>query len=144
MGVFATRSPFRPNSLGLSAVRLMKIRLDHPELGPILHVAGADLMDNTPIFDIKPYVPHTDCRQEAIGGFSEKVRDYRLKVELPCQYLELLPEKKREALKKILEQDPRPAYQNSPDRVYGFAFGGFEIKFTVKKDLLQVCSIEKI
>lgn len=144
MGVFATRSPFRPNSLGLSAVRLMKIRLDHPELGPILHVAGADLMDNTPIFDIKPYVPHTDCRQEAIGGFSEKVRDYRLKVDLPCQYLELLPEKKREALKKILEQDPRPAYQNSPDRVYGFVFGGFEIKFTVKKDLLQVCSIEKI
>lgn len=143
MGVFATRSPFRPNSLGLSAVRLTKLQLDHPELGPVLYVAGADLMDGTPIFDIKPYVPHADCRQEAAGGFSDKVRDYRLEVEISFQYLDLIPREKRQALKKILEQDPRPAYQNHPDRVYGFIFSGFEIKFTVKEDLLQVCGIEK-
>lgn len=143
MGVFATRSPFRPNSLGLSAVRLTKIQVAHPQLGPVLHVAGADLMDNTPIFDIKPYVPHADCRPEAFGGFSEKVRDYRLEVEIPRRHLDLIPEEKRNALKKILAQDPRPAYQTSPDRVYGFVFSGFEIKFTVKEGLLQVSSIEK-
>lgn len=141
MGVFATRSPFRPNSLGLSAVRLTKIYLDHPNLGPVLYVAGADLMDGTPIFDIKPYVPHADCRQEASGGFSEKVRNYRLEVDIPPQFLLLIPVEKREALKKILEQDPRPAYQNSPDRIYGFEFSGFEIKFAVRDGLLQVCSV---
>lgn len=143
MGVFATRSPFRPNSLGLSAVRLVKTEPAHPEFGPVLYVAGADLMDGTPIFDIKPYVPHADCRENAEGGFSQEVRDYRLEVEIPNQYLEKLPQGKREALKKILEQDPRPAYQEDPERIYGFSFGGFEIKFTVREGLLKVCGAEK-
>lgn len=143
MGVFATRSPFRPNSLGLSLVRLTKIELAHPEFGPVLHVAGADLMDKTPIFDIKPYVPHADCRIDARGGFSDKVRDYRLETEIPQEYLLQLPESKREALKKILQEDPRPAYQKDPERIYGFPFSGFEIKFTVKEGILRVCGIEK-
>lgn len=143
MGVFATRSPFRPNSLGLSVVRLTKIDLAHPEYGPVLYVAGADLMDGTPIFDIKPYVPHADCKSDAEGGFSDKVRDYRLKTEIAQEHLQQLPEGKREALRKVLEEDPRPAYQRDPERVYGFPFSGFEIKFTVKDGILRVCGIEK-
>lgn len=143
MGVFATRSPFRPNSLGLSAVRLRRIELAHPQYGPVLFVAGADLMDGTPIFDIKPYVPHADCRSDARGGFSDKVRDYRLEVEVAEQELMQIPQEKREALKKVLQQDPRPAYQRDPERVYGFPFSGFEIKFTVREGILRVCGIEK-
>lgn len=144
MGVFATRSPFRPNSLGLSCVGLEKIQLDHREYGPVLYVTGADLMDNTPIFDIKPYVPHSDCHPEAAGGFSDAVKEHRLEVEFPHRLLEEIPYEKRAALKKVLIQDPRPAYQKDPGRIYGFEFAGFEIKFKVKDKALTVCSVEAL
>lgn len=143
MGVFATRSPFRPNPLGLSSVRIEKIDLEHPKFGPVLYVSGVDLMDKTPIFDIKPYVPQADSHPDALGGFSAQVKDYRVKVEFPEPLLLLLPEEKREILKEVLAEDPRPAYQKDPDRVYGFEFAGFEIKFTVRNHLLTVCSVEE-
>ena len=142
-GVFATRSPFRPNSLGLSAVRLEKAELHHPQLGPVLYVAGADLMDGTPIFDIKPYMPYSDSCPEACGGFSANVKDYRLQVEVTQELLEKLPEEKRKALKKVLAEDPRPSYQRDPERIYGFGFAGYEIKFSVKDRILTVLQIEE-
>lgn len=143
VGVFATRSPFRPNSLGLSAVRLIKVELHHPKLGPVLYVAGADLMDGTPIFDIKPYVPHSDSDPQAKGGFSSNVKDYRLQVAFPQELLLRLPAEKRQALKKVLEEDPRPSYHKDPERVYGFEFAGYEIKFSVRDGLLTVLHVDK-
>ena len=142
VGVFATRSPFRPNSLGLSSVKLVKIE-NHTELGPVLHVSGADLMDGTPIFDIKPYVPHADSHPEAIGGFGDNFKDYHLDVEFPEKLMQLIPEGKRESLKGVLAQDPRPSYQQDPDRIYGFEFAGFEIKFKVQKGMLTVYQVIK-
>lgn len=141
IGVFATRSPFRPNPIGLSCVRLEEIQM-HGEWGPVLCVAGADLMDGTPIYDVKPYLPMADCRPEASGGFTDQRKDYTLQVEIPDQWLGLVEEKQREALKGILAQDPRPAYQDDPERVYGFVFAGMEIKFKVRQNLLTVCGIE--
>lgn len=143
VGVFATRSPFRPNSLGLSAVRLEKAEPRHPRLGPVLYVAGADLMDGTPIFDIKPYMPYSDSYPEAHGGFSAGVKDYRLRVEFPEELLAKLPKEKGNALKKILAEDPRPSYQKDPERVYGFGFAGYEIKFSVKDKTLIVLQVEE-
>lgn len=143
MGVFATRSPFRPNPIGLSAVRMDKIELDTLN-GPVIHVAGADLMDKTPIFDIKPYLPHADCQPEALGGFGDEVRDYALKVEIPEQWMLLIPGEKRHALMQVLAQDPRPAYQKDPDRIYGFTFAGYEVRFRVIDGVLSVCQIELI
>ncbi len=143
MGVFATRSPFRPNSLGLSCVRLLGV--EHTEeMGTVLHVGGADLMDGTPIFDIKPYIPYSDSHPDAIGGFADTAGDYLLTVTFPRSLLERLPEDKREAAIGILSHDPRPAYQRKPGRVYGVNFAGFDIRFTVDDKVLTVQSVEKI
>ena len=143
MGVFATRSPFRPNPIGLSSVRLLHAEL-HGSQGPVLHVAGADLMDGTPILDIKPYLPYTDSHPDAIGGFSDPVRDYALKVEFPDCWLALVPERLREPVMGILAQDPRPSYQNDPERVYGVAFGGYDFRFRVRDGVLTICEVEKL
>ena len=138
-GVFATRSPFRPNSIGLSSVRLEGI--EHTEkYGTVLHVSGADLMDGTPIFDIKPYVPYSDCHTGATGGFSKDGSE-KLSVVFSGELLKKVHEEKRNALIKVLELDPRPAYQNDPERVYGFGFAGMEIKFMVCENILTVTDV---
>lgn len=140
MGVFATRSPFRPNAIALSSVKLERVEFDS-ELGPVLHISGADLMDNSPIFDIKPYLPYTDSHPEASNGFALATADTVLRVDIPEELLRRIPESRRAALHDVLAQDPRPAYQNEPERVYGFEFAGFEVKFKVSGDLLTVCDI---
>ena len=140
VGVFATRSPFRPNSLGLSAVRLEDVSLGG-DRGPVLHVSGVDLADGTPIFDIKPYIPYADCLPEAGGGFTDAVPRPLLRVEADAALLERIPKDKREALLGILENDPRPAYQSSPDRIYGLPFAGYEVRFTVSGGVLTVVDI---
>lgn len=142
MGVFATRSPFRPNGIALSCVKLEKIELS-AKTGQVLIVCGADMVNDTPIYDIKPYLPFTDSHPEATAGFADAVCDYSLKVEFPQEYLCLIPAESRDGLIQVLSQDPRPSYQNDPGRVYGFGFAGFEIKFTVKDDVLTVCAAEK-
>lgn len=142
VGVFASRSPFRPNSLGLSCVKLEGIE-ETEKHGMILHVSGADLMDGTEIVDIKPYIPYADCHPDATGGFSKDSTAPKLKVECPEAMLSPLPEEKRTALIKVLELDPRPAYQDDENRVYGFGFAGFEIKFSVNGDTLYVREITK-
>lgn len=142
MGVFATRSPFRPNPIGLSCVRLERIEL-HPELGPVLHVSGADLMDGTPIYDIKPYIPYADSHPDASAGYTGQVDMQPLRVEIPPTLLGLLPPDKREALTGVLAQDPRPRYQTSPERVYGLEFAGFDVRFTVDGGTLTVREILK-
>lgn len=140
MGVFATRSPYRPNSIGLSSVRLERVELD-PDLGPVLHVSGADLMDGTPIYDIKPYAPYADAHPEARGGFTDQTPRRRLTVDCPPPLLELVPEEKREALLGVLAEDPRPAYQDDPERVYAMTFAGLEIKFRVSGQMLTICQV---
>ena len=142
MGVFATRSPFRPNPIGLSSVRLKGI-VQHPTLGPVLHVAGADLMDGTPIFDIKPYLPYTDAHPQASSGFTADYEGYHLTVRFPEDLLKKVPPEKQAALRGVLAQDPRPSYQEDPTRVYGMAFGGLEVKFSVQDGVLTVLSVEK-
>ena len=137
MGVFATRSPFRPNGIGLSCVRLLGLK-QHVENGPVLYVAGADLLDGTPILDIKPYLPLTDCHQEAEGGFSESNSDYRLSVHFPGELLCLVKKDKQKALLGVLAEDPRPAYQTDAARVYGMEFAGYTIKFRVVEKTLYV------
>ena len=141
MGVFATRSPFRPNNLGLSCVKLLGVEhtADH---GTVLHVGGADLMDGTPIFDIKPYIPYADCQPEATGGFTDTAGDFLLNVEFPASLLEKLPEEKREAAIQVLSHDPRPSYQRKPDRIYGLTFAGFDLRFQVKEDILTVVEVD--
>lgn len=140
LGVFATRSPFRPNSLGLSSVRILG--LDHTaEHGTVIHVAGADLMDGTPIFDIKPYIPYSDCHTDASGGFTETAEDFILEVMFPSELLQTIPDNKRQALIGVLSHDPRPSYQSDPNRVYGLSFGGYNIRFTVNKRTLTVCDV---
>ena len=143
MGVFATRSPFRPNNLGLSSVRLLGVRHTR-EFGTVLDVGGADLMDGTPIFDIKPYIPYGDCHPEATGGFTDQVGDFLLQVEFPPALLNQLPEEKRAAAIGVLSHDPRPSYQREPDRVYGLSFSGFDIRFTVADNVLTVQSVSRI
>ena len=137
MGVFATRSPFRPNPIGLSCVKLLKVEQDET-LGPVLTVAGADLMDGTPIYDIKPYIPYADCHPEAVGGFTTKVDMKPLTVDFPAELLAKVPEGKRDALIGVLEQDPRPRYQKDPGRIYGLSFAGLEVKFSVEAQTLTV------
>lgn len=136
MGVFATRSPFRPNPIGLSSVRLEKIDFEAAN-APVLYVSGADIMDGTPVYDIKPYLAYTDAHPEAVGGFSRPDGVLRVKFAAGQQ----VPEELRRELTEILEQDPRPAYQNSPERVYIMDFAGFEVKFTVEGDVLTVVNI---
>ncbi len=142
MGVFATRSPFRPNPIGLSCVTLEEVRL-HTQEGPVLIVGGADLMDGTPIYDIKPYLPYVDAHPEARGGFGSEKAGYALAVDFPQELARLLPEDKREALCGVLAGDPRPSYQDDPGRVYGVAYAGFNVKFTVAKGTLTVVGVEK-
>ena len=142
MGVFATRSPFRPNSLGLSSVKLLGVEQTE-EYGTVLHVGGADLMDGTPIFDIKPYIPYGDCHPEATGGFTDTAGEFILKVNFPADLLNLLPQDKQEAAKAVLSHDPRPSYQRKPDRIYGLTFAGFDIRFQVQEDTLTVVEVNK-
>lgn len=140
VGVFASRSPFRPNAIGLSCVQLLAVE-HHPEWGTVLRVSGADLMDNTPIYDIKPYLPHADCRPEATGGYSAEGLSHTLAVVLPPRWEQEIPPQHRAALRAVLAQDPRPAYQQDPSRVYGFPFAGLEVRFTVDGDTLTVCGV---
>lgn len=140
MGVFATRSPFRPNPLGLSVVQLEEIVL-HGANAPYLTVSGADLMHGTPIYDIKPYLPHIDSHPEARGGFALPAAAHRLEVRFPEVWLEKVPESLRAGLTEVLAQDPRPSYQHDTDRVYGFPFAGLEVRFTVDGEVLTVCEI---
>lgn len=143
MGVFATRSPFRPNNLGLSCVRLLGVE-ETQEYGTVLHVGGADLMDGTPIFDIKPYIPYSDARPEASGGFTDRAGDFLLNVTFPDKLLELLPENKRNAAIGVLSHDPRPSYQSDPERIYGMSFAGCNIRFRVAETDLTVIDVERI
>jgi len=137
MGVFATRSPFRPNAIGLSALKLDKVEFSKTE-GIILHVSGADLLDGTPIYDIKPYLPYADSIPRAVGGFTESLEERHLEVDFPESLLRLLPEDKRAAAVRVLSLDPRPAYQRDPERVYGLPFGGLEVRFRVADGVLRV------
>lgn len=143
MGVFATRSPFRPNAIGLSCVELVSVEQD-PKLGPVITVAGADLMDGTPILDIKPYIPYSDCKPQAVGGFTDTAGDFLLTVDFPTPLLEKLPVGKREAAVAVLSHDPRPSYQRKRGRVYGLSFAGFDIRFQVEETRLTVCDVVKI
>lgn len=142
MGVFATRSPFRPNNLGLSCVRLLEVKHTQ-QYGTVLIVGGADLLDGTPIFDIKPYIPYSDSRPEAAGGFTDRVGDFLLDVKFPQELLKKLPADKQAAAVGVLSHDPRPSYQRKPGRVYGLNFAGFDIRFTVEGTILTVQSAEK-
>ena len=140
MGVFATRSPFRPNSLGLSCVRLLEVE-QTTNFGTVLHVGGADLMDGTPIFDIKPYIAYGDAHPEALGGFTDHAGDFLLHVTFPDNLLNRIPHDKRQALLGVLSHDPRPSYQRSSDRVYGLSFAGLNIRFRVDGENLFVLEI---
>ena len=141
MGVFATRSPFRPNPIGLSCVRLEEVIPEGRE-GPILRVSGADLMDGTPIYDIKPYLPYADSHPEASGGFAQEVQRRGLRVICPPDILEKIPEADRRAALDLLAQDPRPSYQHDPERVYGMRYGTVNIRFTVAGETLRVTEVE--
>lgn len=141
MGVFATRSPFRPNPLGLTVVRLLAVE-DSPE-GKVLVVSGADMMDGTPVYDVKPYLPYVDSVPGAVGGFTEEKAAYHLNVDFPEKLLQQIPEKQRETLLGVLAQDPRPAYQNDESRVYGFAYAGMDVRFMVCGGTLTVVEIRK-
>jgi tRNA-Thr(GGU) m(6)t(6)A37 methyltransferase TsaA len=140
MGVFATRSPFRPNNLGLSSVKLLGV--EHTkEYGTVLHVAGADLMDGTPIFDIKPYIPYGDSHPDATGGFTDQAKDFILQVQFPQHLLDKIPQDKQAAAIGVLSHDPRPSYQKQADRIYGLNFAGFDIRFQVNGDTLTVLEV---
>lgn len=140
MGVYATRSPFRPNHMGLSCVKLLGVERTQQH-GTVLHVGGADLMDGTPIFDIKPYIPYSDCHPEASGGFTDHAGEFLLNVNFPEELLSRLPENKRDAAIGVLSHDPRPSYQRNPDRIYGLHFAGFDIRFQVKESVLTVLEV---
>ena len=143
MGVFATRSPFRPNNLGLSSVKLLGV--EHTtEFGTVLHVGGADLMDGTPIFDVKPYIAYGDSHPEAKGGFTDTAGEFLLQVDFPEDFLNILPAEKRSAAIGVLSHDPRPSYQRKPDRVYGLTFAGYDIRFKVSDDILTVEEVKKV
>lgn len=140
MGVFATRAPYRPNPIGLSSVKIEKIELNTPE-GPIIEISGADMLDGTPIYDIKPYIAYTDSHPEAIGGFAEEVFENSLSVVGRDEFKNIMPEDKYESLIQILVSDPRPGYKEDSDRIYGMSFAGYEIKFTVSNNVLKIESI---
>lgn len=140
LGVFATRSSFRPNPIAMSCVKIEEVKLDGNN-GPEIVVSGADLMDGTPIVDIKPYLPYADCKPEALGGFAQNVLYQKLQVQIPQELLQKMPADKREALVEVLAEDPRPHYQDDPNRIYGFSFAGHEIKFKVCEKQLIVVSV---
>ena len=141
VGVFATRSPFRPNAIGLSSVKIKKIELGTPK-GPVIYVSGADLMDGTPILDIKPYLVYADSHPEAVDGFAGQVVYRKVAVDFPEELLEKVPEEKRQGLLGVLAENPAPHYQNDPERVYGFGFAGREIKFRIRDNVLTVIAVE--
>ncbi len=141
-GVFATRSPFRPNPIGLSCVKIEKIEFTK-ELGPVISVSGVDMTDDTPIYDIKPYITYTDSRPDAKQSFAGDFIDYGLKVDFPEKLLSLIPDEKKAGIIGILRHDPRPAYQDSPDRVYGVRYLDFDVHFKVKDNILTVINIVK-
>ena len=143
LGVFATRSPFRPNSIGLSSVKIIGLEQTE-DYGTVIHVAGADLMDGTPIFDIKPYVPYSDCRTDASGGFTDTADDFLLDVNIPDDLLQKVTLDKQQAMIGVLSHDPRPSYQNDPQRTYGLTFAGYNIRFTVCEKTLTVCDISPL
>ena len=143
MGVFATRSPFRPNPIALSSVKLAGIE-QTAEYGTVLKIRGADLMDGTPILDIKPYIPYADSHPDAVGGFASAPAGETLEVVIPPELVERIPQNRREALRGVLAQDPRPHYQDDPERVYGFGFAGLEVKFSVDGTRLIVSDIQKM
>ena len=143
MGVFATRAPYRPNNIGLSCVKLERIEEDE-EYGPVLYVAGVDMVDGTPIYDIKPYIPYTDCHPEAREGYVQETKEYALEVDFAQELLALLPEEKRKAVVKVLSQDPRPAYDTDPDRLYGVEFAGYDVRFKVRERKLTVYEVERL
>ena len=142
-GVFATRSPFRPNPIGMSCVKLERIEYTKA-LGPIIYVSGVDLMNGTPIYDIKPYITYTDCVPDAVQGFAEEYKNYALNVDFPQELLDRIPKDKQSALIGILRHDPRPAYQNTSDRIYGVRYMNFDVHFKVKNDTLTVTDINTI
>ena len=142
MGVFATRSPFRPNPLGLSSVKLEGIEM-RPEVGPVLLVRGADLMDGTPIYDIKPYIPYADCHPDAAAGFTAQTQFHHVEVVCPEEVWAQVPAAERDGLRGVLENDPRPSYQHDPKRVYGMEFAGLEVHFKVDGDTLTVTDISR-
>lgn len=141
-GVFATRSPFRPNSIGLSCVKLENVRMDQ-KLGPVLTVSGLDLLDHTPLVDIKPYLPYVDAHPEAKNGFAEEFRSFQIPVVFPEELQAKIPEPLRKALSEVLAQDPRAAYNKKPDYVYGMAFSDYDIRFTVADGVLTVCEVKE-
>lgn len=141
VGVFATRSPFRPNPIGLSSVKLEEIEWN-TERGSLIHVSGIDLRHNTPIYDIKPYLPYADCHADATGGFAQEVKDYALEVHFPEELLKRIPLQKQQAVQEVLKQDPRPSYHNDPERIYGMSFAGFDIRFTVASGVLTVVEVK--
>lgn len=143
VGVFASRSPFRPNPVGLSCVRLLRIEM-RSGTGPVLHIEGADLMDGTPVYDIKPYIPYCDAHPEAAGGFTDVRAFHRLEVICPEGILSGIPEERRAGLLDTLSQDPRPSYHDDPDRIYGFSFAGYDIRFRVSGDILTVVSAVRL
>ena len=143
MGVFATRSPFRPNSLALSCVRLLGLE-ETKEYGTVIHVSGADLMDGTPIFDIKPYIPYDDSYPDAIGGFTDTAEDFLLEVIFPDDLLKKIPEDKQRAAIGVLRHDPRPSYQRDPNRIYGLPFAGYDIRFIITEKILTVLEVSKL
>lgn len=143
LGVFATRSPFRPNNIGLSSVRLLEIRPD-PALGPVLLVEGADLLDNTPIYDVKPYLPYTDSHPDACEGYTAQTKTHALQVDFPADLLAKYPEEKRQAAVALLAQDPRPGYSRDAGRVYGMPFAQYDIRFVVEGEVLRVVEVTEL
>ncbi len=143
MGVFATRSPFRPNPIGLSCVKLLGIEKTE-KYGCVIRISGADLLDGTPIYDIKPYLPYVDSHPEASNGFALNEKEGRLEVEISDELIKIIPPEKQAALKAVLAQDPRPGYQNIPDRIYGIEFAGFDVRFKVENSFLTVIEINNI
>jgi len=143
LGVFATRSPFRPNPIGLSCVKIDSIDLESPD-GPLIHVKGADLMDGTPIYDIKPYIKYADCHPDAECGYVDALQERRLSVHIPDIVLSQIAKEKLQSLIEVLELDPRPSYHNDPDRVYGLSFSGYNVRFKVSEDVLKVIEITSL
>lgn len=142
VGVFASRSPYRPNDIGLSCVRLERLEITEQE-GPVLQVSGIDLMDGTPIYDIKPYIPLSDCHPEASEGYTEETKQHKLSVDFPQKLLEIYPEEQRAAILGVLAEDPRPAYVQDEERIYGVSYGGYNVRFRIVEDLVRVCAVER-
>lgn len=143
VGVFASRSPYRPNDIGLSCVRLEHLEITEQE-GPVLQVSGIDLMDGTPIYDIKPYIPLSDCHPEASEGYTEETKQHKLSVDFPQKLLEIYPEEQRAAILGVLAEDPRPAYVQDEERIYGVSYGGYNVRFRIVEDLVRVCAVERL